>query len=141
MVKNTIIATALWLYASSVVNAEEDTRQYVAFPVELQQKMMANMRDHMAALNEILEDMANNELDKAADVAEQRLGLSARRAHDTGSLAKYMPPGMRQAGYNMHSAASRFAEIAKKGDAESAYEALPEVTGACVECHAGYKIR
>jgi len=41
----------------------------------------------------------------------------------------------------MHSAASNFAQIGKKGNAESAYEALSEVTSACVECHAGYRIR
>jgi len=85
--------------------------------------------------------MAYDEMDKAADIAENRLGLSARHSHDTSHLAKYMPQGMRQAGFNMHSAASNFAQIAKKGNAEAAYDALSEVTSACVECHAGYRIR
>ena len=136
-----MVIAALCIFAGSAVNAEEETRQFVAFPEKMQQKMMSNMRDHMVALNEILELMAYDDPGKAADVAEQRLGLSARRAHDTAGLAKYMPEGMRQAGYNMHSAASRFAQVAQKGDLESAYEALPEITAACVECHAAYRIR
>jgi hypothetical protein len=41
----------------------------------------------------------------------------------------------------MHSAASHFAEIAKKGNLESAYEALIPVTQSCVECHAGYRTK
>jgi hypothetical protein len=142
MKKNlTILAVTLCLCASTLYASDEDTRQLVKYPEKLQKKMLSNMRDHTAALNEILECLAYDELDKAADIAEHRLGLGARQAHDTGSLAKYMPPGMRQAGYNMHSAASRFARIAKEGDAEAALEALPEVTTACVECHAGYRIR
>lgn len=142
MKKNiTIIAVTFCLCAGTLSAAETETRLFVKFPEKLQLKMLSNMRDHMAALNEILECLAYDELDKAADIAEHRLGLGARRAHGTSSLARYMTPGMRQAGYNMHSAASRFANIAKTGDAEAALEALPEVTSACVECHAGYRVR
>ena len=92
-----IIAVTLFLFSISLSAAEAETRLFVKFPEHLQQKMMSNMRDHMAALNEILECMAYDELDKAADIAEHRLGLGARHAHDTGSLAKYMTPGMREA--------------------------------------------
>jgi len=141
MIKNIILILTLCIFTNGTVNAEEDTRQYVKFPPKLQLKQMSNMRDHMAALNEILESLAFNELDEAADVAEKRLGLSARHSHDTGDLAKYMPNGMKQAGYNMHSAASHFAKIAKKGNSEAAYEALIPVTQSCVECHAGYRTR
>ena len=141
MIKKIIILASICVFSSSIADAQEDPREFVAFPPELQLKMMSNMRDHMAALSEILADMAYDDLNKAADVAEHRLGLSARHSHNTAGLAKYMPQGMRQAGFNMHSAASSFAQIAKKGDAEAAYEALSEVTSACVECHAGYRIR
>ena len=141
MIKKTILILILCIFTNVTANAEEETRQYVKFPPKLQLKQMSNMRDHMAALNEILKSLAFEELDEAADVAEKRLGLSARHSHDTGDLAKYMPNGMKQAGYNMHSAASHFAEIAKKGNLESAYEALIPVTQSCVECHAGYRTR
>jgi len=141
MIKKTILILILGILTNSTANAEEETRQYVKFPPKLQLKQMSNMRDHMAALNEILENLAFGDLDQASDIAEKRLGLSARHSHDTGDLAKYMPIGMKQAGYNMHSAASQFAKIAKKGNSESAYEALLPVTQSCVECHAGYRTR
>jgi len=141
MLKKIMLILTFFIFANGTVNAEENTRQYVKFPPKLQLKQMSNMRNHMAALNDILEYLAFGELDKAADVAENRLGLSARHSHDTGNLAKYMPQGMKQAGYKMHSAASSFAKIAKKGNLESAYEALTEVTRSCVACHAGYRTR
>ena len=139
--KNITLILILCFFVNITVNADEDTRQYVKFPPKLQLKQLSNMRDHMAALNEILEYMAFDELDKAADVAQKRLGLSARHSHNTNDLAKYMPKGMKQAGYNMHSAASHFAKVAKKEDLESAYEALIPVTQSCVACHAGYRTR
>ena len=48
---------------------------------------------------------------------------------------------MKQAGYNMHSAAGVFAEAAAKGNMDDALEALTAVTQACVECHAGYRAK
>ena len=139
--KNITLILILCFFANITADANEDTRQYVKFPPKLQRKQLSNMRDHMAALNEILEYLAYDEPKKAAEVAQKRLGLSARHSHNTKDLAKYMPKGMKQAGYNMHSAASHFAEVAKKEDLESAYEALTAVTQSCVECHAGYRTR
>jgi hypothetical protein len=121
--------------------ADEDTRQLVELPEMMQQHMMSNMRDHLVAMNEILASMANNELDKAAEVAESRLGMSSLEFHGASHMAKFMPEGMRQAGTSMHRAASRFALKAQEGEALPAYKALSKVTSACVACHACYRIR
>jgi hypothetical protein len=85
--------------------------------------------------------MANDELDKAAEVAESRLGMSSLESHGARHMAKFMPEGMRQAGTSMHKAASRFALKAQEGEALAAYKVLSEVTLACVACHTGYRIR
>jgi len=114
MIKNIILILTLCIFTNGTVNAEEDTRQYVKFLPKLQLKQMSNMRDYMAALNEILESLVFDKLDEAADIAEKRLGFSA---------------------------ASHFAEITKKGDLESVYEALIPVTQSCVECYASYRSR
>ena len=122
-------------------HAGEDARQLVKLPDMMQQHMLHNMRDHLASINQILSYMADDELDKAADVAETRLGMSSLEAHGASHMARFMPEGMRQAGTRMHKAASRFARKAQEGDALPAYKALAEVTAACVSCHAGYRIR
>ena len=107
----------------------------------MQQHMLSNMRDHLAAINEILVYLDNDELDKAAETAEYRLGMSSLKAHGASHMGKFMPEGMRHAGTSMHKAASRFALKAQEGEALSAYQALSDITSACVACHSGYKIK
>lgn len=118
----------------------DDGRQFVKMPPMMRQHMLSNMRDHLAAMNDILQLMGQGELDKAADVAEQRLGMSAMKGHGGGKMAKHMPEGMRDIGSAMHHAASRFALKAQEGDAVLAYQVLSEVTASCVACHASYRI-
>jgi hypothetical protein len=125
----------------NVTHADEDARQLVELPEMMQQHMMANMRDHLVAINEILVHMSNDELEKAAEIAESRLGMSSLKSHGASHMARFMPEGMRDTGTGMHKAASRFAIKAQEGEAMTAYKALSEITSACVECHAGYRIR
>lgn len=129
------------VFAATGHAENNDTRQLVELPAMMQQHMMANMRDHLTALNEILLNMKKGELDKAADIAEHRLGMSSLESHGAEHMTKFMPEGMRQAGTNMHKAASRFARTAQEGDVLPAYQQLSDVTSACVACHAGYRIR
>lgn len=136
-----IFTSILLVLASSISIAEEDSRQLVELPEMMQQHMMSNMRDHLAAINEILIYMSNDQLDEAAEVAESRLGMSSLKAHGASHMAKFMPEGMRQAGTSMHRAASRFALKVEEGDVLPAYSAFSEVTTACVTCHSGYRIR
>ena len=136
-----VIAPILLVFASNISIADEDSRQLVELPDMMQQHMMSNMRDHLVAINEILINMANRQLDQAAEVAESRLGMSSLESHGANHMAKFMPEGMRQAGTSMHRAASRFALKAQEGEALPAYSALSEVTSACVACHSGYRIR
>lgn len=127
--------------ANSISSADNDERQLVQLPEMMQQHMMSNMRDHLTAVNEILIAMGNGELDKAAEIAEQRLGMSSLESHGASHMARFMPEGMRHAGTSMHRAASRFALKAQEGELLPAYIMLSEVTSACVTCHSGYRIR
>jgi len=126
---------------SGISAASDDTRVLVEIPAMMQEHMLANMRDHLAAINEILVYLGSDELDKAAETAESRIGMSSLTAHGASHLAKFMPEGMRQAGTAMHQAASRFALTAQEGDALAAYNALSAITSACVACHAEYRIK
>ncbi|WP_230646788.1 hypothetical protein [Bradyrhizobium sp. Leaf401] len=125
--------------------ASKDTRQLVKFPRELIEHTMANMRDHLLTLQQINEALAAGEPEKAGKLAEQRLGMSSLGLHGAAEVAKYMPPGMQDAGTSMHKAASRFAiqaqNVAVTGEMKPAVGALSEVMSACVGCHAGYRLR
>jgi hypothetical protein len=121
--------------------AADDTRQLVELPAMMQQHMLSNMRDHLAAINEILAYLNRDELEKAAETAEYRLGMSSLESHGASHIAKFMPEEMRQAGTAMHKAASRFALKAQEGEALPAYQALADITSACVACHSGYRVK
>lgn len=118
-----------------------DERQMVEMPEHMQQHMLANMRDHLKTLDAMLAQLAAGDGDKAADLAEARLGLSSLGLHGAGHMAGFMPQAMQDMGTGMHQAASRFARVAREGDALRSYAALQEVTSACVACHASYRIR
>lgn len=122
-----------------------DTRELVKFPPELTEHTLANMRDHLVALQEINSALARGENDKAARIAEERLGMTSLKLHGAHEVAKYMPQGMQDAGSFMHRAASRFAIEAQNsgvtGDLKPALGALGEVMSGCVSCHAGYRLK
>ena len=139
--KLTIIVALFSVFLSNTSTAEDDSRQLVKLPEMMQQHMMSNMRDHLVSINKILINLANDQLDQAAEIAESRLGMSSLKSHGASHMAKFMPEGMQQAGTAMHRAASRFALKAQEGDVLPAYNALSEITSACVACHSGYRIQ
>ena len=139
MTKLTVFMS-LFLMSTHIV-ADEDTRQLVELPEMMQKHMMSNMRDHLKTISEILFHLSNNQMDKAANIAEQRIGMSSLGSHGASHMGKFMPKGMRQAGTNMHKAASRFALKAEEGELLPAYKMLAEVTATCVACHSAYRIK
>jgi len=123
----------------------KDTRQLVHFPSRLREHTLANMRDHLLALQQIQEALAKQEFDQAGDIAEQRLGMSSMALHGAHEVARYMPEGMQAAGTAMHRSASRLAlavrDAAATNDMKPVFEALSGVSAQCVACHAGYRVR
>jgi len=117
----------------------------VRFPASLRKHTLTNMRDHLLALAEIQDQLAQQRYDSAAEIAEQRLGMSSLKLHGAHEVARYMPAGMQQAGSAMHHAASKFALTAQESaidhDTGKALGALATLTQACVACHAGYRLR
>ena len=122
-----------------------DTRMFVAIPEPMNTHMLANMRDHLLALEEIQAALGRGELILAGKISEQRIGMSSLQSHGASHVAQFMPQGMQDAGTGMHRAASRFAIIAAdaeiKGDLKPVLAALSEVTRHCVGCHAGYRTK
>lgn len=141
-----------WLFALALITgpamAQEDSRELVEMPAMMQAHMLANMRDHLQALDEMLGHLAKGNAGDAGQVAESRLGLSSLDDHGASHIAKFMPDAVAAAGTEMHRAASRFviaaqdAEFATGTEAQQAvFGALQEVTSACNACHQAYKIR
>ncbi len=117
----------------------------VRFPARLRDRTLTNMRDHLLALAEIEDQLAGQHYEIAAEIAEQRLGMSSLKLHGAHEVAEYMPQGMQDAGTAMHHAASRFALAAEESavdrDMNKSLAALATLTRACVACHAAYRLR
>jgi hypothetical protein len=123
----------------------DDARPLVALPDAMRIHMLANMRDHLLALQQIHEALGHEQFDVAASVAEERLGLTSLKLHGAHDIAAFMPQGMQNAGTGMHRAASRFAVAARDagatGDIKPALAALSTLTAQCVACHAGWRVQ
>lgn len=139
--RKTLLLLALGLLLDTASAAERDTRQLVKLPQMMQSHMLGSMRDHLQTVHEIQAALAKGELDRAADIAETRLGMSSLVAHNAAHMAPYMPKAMQAIGTEMHHTASRFALTAKEGDLTRTLADLAAVTQQCVACHAAYRIR
>jgi hypothetical protein len=123
----------------------EDLRLLVELPQDLRQHMLANMRDHLLALQQIQEALASEEFEKAAEIAELRLGMTSLERHGAHAVGPFMPEAMRTTGTAMHRAASQFAVTASDasatGDVRPALVDLARVTAQCVACHEGFRVQ
>ncbi len=144
MLRTVVSILFLILMVSFSANAEQDKRIHVEMPAMMKSHMLSNMRDHLVAIQSILGQLAKQNYDAAADIAEQRLGMSSLDDHGAAHMGKVMPKEMGQIGTGMHRAASRFAVIAKdesiNGDPHKVFAALSDITQQCVACHSAYKI-
>jgi hypothetical protein len=142
MLKIVLFAATLFLLSEPIL--ADDGRVTVKLPELMREHMLSNMRDHLLALEEITRFLANQNYDEAAEVAENRLGMSSLELHGASHLGQFMPQEMGAIGTKMHRAASRFALAAKDaeldGGLNKAFSALAEVMQQCVACHAGYKV-
>jgi hypothetical protein len=124
--------------------AQADSRQLVQFPEPMRLHTITSMRDHLLALQETDVALSQNALDKAATIAEQRLGMSSLELHGAAHIAPFMPQGMQDIGTQMHRAASRFAidvqTASVSNDVRPALAALGNVMQQCVACHAAYRL-
>jgi hypothetical protein len=132
-------------YALAESNTDDitDPRLLVDMPVAAQHLMRQDMLSHLSALHSIIAALGNNDLKAAADTAEQQLGRASMGKHRASGMGpgRFMPPEMRDLGWGMHDAADAFATEARKGNPQSAYAALQNVTSSCVACHAVYRTR
>ena len=129
----------------SVPAMAEDTRQLATLPPPAQETLRQEMLANLVALNEILGLVAADKIKEAGIVAEQQLGLSAQgKNRDKPFEARpgpHMPAAMHALGIEGHRAASEFAKAAQTGDRNRAMALLPNLTNACVGCHASWRIR
>ncbi len=143
-----MLAAVSWSFNPSSATAAEDSRELIELPPMMQRHMLANMRDHLLALDEILGELAEGNIEQATEIAEKRLGMSSLSLHGAEQLGVVMPKAMGAIGAQMHRAASRFVIVAQdaelnpgKTSQHEVYKALQGITENCNACHRAYRIR
>ena len=125
--------------------APADQRVAVSMPAQLRLHTLAHMREHLQAIEEIQAALGRGAFDRAAQLAEQQLGLTSLKTHGGDEVAPYMPAPMQRMGTEMHRAGSRLAlEIANAsatGNLRAPLAALGDLTAQCVACHASYRLK
>jgi hypothetical protein len=146
--RSVFVAILVLLAAAMGSGHAQDSRELVRLPNPMQEHMLGNMRDHLAALNEIIADVADGKFDAAAKRSEQRLGMSSLGLHGAAHMAPFMPRPMQDIGTSMHRAASRLAIILQDASISQTFDSMREIsrglhgiTTTCVACHASYRIR
>lgn len=139
----TFVAAAIAVTTVSTSMAANDSRELVSMPAPMVQHMLGNMRDHLLAITEIQQSLGKGDFQRAAEIAEKRIGMSSLESHGAAHMAAFMPKPMQDIGTQMHKAASRFALVAQEssadGNALRAVGALSEITKQCVACHSAYR--
>jgi hypothetical protein len=114
-----------------------DTRTPVPLTAMIGEHQKRNMRDHLAAVHEIVAALAADDL-SAVEKAARRIGYSdsmAQMCQHMGAGA----PGFTDMALAFHRTADTIAAAAERGDRQAATAALAATLSTCVGCHAAYK--
>ncbi len=146
-----------------------DSRELLHYPPDVRAHALANMRNHLQALAEIMGAFANAKYAEAAEIADTHLGMDSPGAagcrpdtmkmdmktmpmrmsesdHLNHQMALLMPEKMQELGQNMHRSANEFAVKARDAEKDgrnvtAAAAALANIAQQCVACHESYRMQ
>lgn len=98
-----------------------------------------NMRDHLAALQEIVAGIGANDFG-AIEAASKRIGYSEQM----GQMCQHMgagAPGFTDQALAFHHTADEIGEAARRRDLKGVISALSATMTTCTSCHAAFKQR
>jgi hypothetical protein len=114
-----------------------DTRTPLPLTAMMAEHQKRNMRDHLAAIQEIVAALAADEM-SAVEKAARRIGYSdtmAQMCQHMGAAA----PGFADMALAFHRTADTIGDAAQRGDRNAATGALAATLHTCVGCHASYR--
>ena len=157
-----LLAILLSSNTASIAQEAVDNRHMIKMPPQTKQVFLSKMRGHMEALDQIIAAIAEDDLNEAAEIAENTMGVVGtghgkkwecddsdgehadkhdQSAHKKKGFGKLMPPEMKAMGMSLHKAADDFAEVSRQGDRGEAYKALRQISSSCVACHQSFGVK
>lgn len=114
-----------------------DTRTPVPLLPMMAHHQKQNMRDHLAAVQEIIAAVATKDF-ATVEKAAARIGFSEKM----GQMCSHMgagAPGFTDTALRFHHSADKIVEGARKRDTESVLTSLGQTLSQCTGCHEQYK--
>jgi hypothetical protein len=123
--------------SDTATHATLDLRTPLPLTAMMAEHQKRNMRDHLAAVQEVVAALAVDDM-AATQKAAHRIGYSDTMAQMCQHMAA-AAPGFTDMALAFHRTADTIADAAQRGDRKAATTALAITLGACVGCHAAYR--
>ncbi len=114
----------------------KDTRISLNVPPQMAQHQLMNMRNHVKAVQTIIEYLSKDEFDKASEVASSQLGLTKEMKMMCSAFGN---KDFEKMGLEFHKSADKMSEVFKTKDKNKSLQALAATMSYCVSCHATFK--
>lgn len=141
MVKSAVLAAVLALAALPAL--AEDPRTRIDMPPEVRDQFLEHMRNHMAALDSVMQLLAAGQTKEAGALARKEMAMGQGMG-----FGRYMPIEFREMGMAYHRSAEEFARLtdtlADKPSAEQWREligGIGAITSKCAGCHGAFRVR
>ncbi|NJL07981.1 MAG: hypothetical protein HC900_06750 [Methylacidiphilales bacterium] len=139
MLKSIVLGAVLTLAALPAL--AEDSRTKLDLPPDMREQFMQEMRNHMAALDGVIQLLAGGQPKEAGALARKEMAMG----HGRG-FGRYMPIEFRELGLAYHRSAEEFARLTDKLPAKPSAEqwvelmgGLGAVTANCAGCHGAFR--
>lgn len=113
-----------------------DLRISLSLSPQMKQHQLANMREHVETVKNIVGLMAEQQWDRAADLAHAQLGLTPemRAMCEMSDNAQFTRLGLA-----FHNSGDVLGDALRSRDADAALKALKQTLQFCVDCHATFR--
>lgn len=113
-----------------------DNRTSLNMPPPMKLHQLKNMRAHLAAVQEIVVQLGNENFEGASQIAHQKLGLTVEME---SMCNRFENEDFKKMGIGFHKSADELGEVLSKGDMKNSLAALGNTMSYCVSCHAQFK--
>ncbi len=113
-----------------------DARISLHLSERMKQHQMADMRAHLAAINDIVGLMTENKFAEASKLAHEKLGLTPEMQRMCNMLGNEKATAM---GLAFHRSGDELGDALVSGDVGRSLSALHNTMQYCVECHATFR--
>jgi len=117
-------------------SGDSDKRVSLNLPPMMKEHQLQNMRNHLQAVQEIVNYLSAGNFDAASRTAREKLGLT----EDMKKMCNmFENEGFRKMGFAFHESGDRLGDVLKEKDLKKSLSSLSSMLQKCVACHATYK--